>query len=60
MLGEMMDDQSLLSFNVVPGALLKMKLWNEWNTLIEAVVRNKPDQVMSLRDGYCKSQMILT
>lgn len=55
-----MDDQSLLSFNVVPGALLKMKLWNEWNTLIEAVVRNKPDQVMSLRDGYCKSQMILT
>lgn len=56
--GEMMDDQSLLSFNVVPGALLKMKLWNEWNTLIEAVVRNKPDQVISLRNGYCKSRDI--
>lgn len=40
-----MDDQTLRFFGIVPGALIKMKLWNEWNTLIEAVAKNDTENV---------------
>lgn len=40
-----MDDQTLRFFGIVPGALIKMKLWNEWNTLIEAVAKNDSENV---------------
>jgi len=40
-----MNDQTLRFFGIVPGALIKMKLWNEWNTLIEAVAKYDAENV---------------
>lgn len=46
--GELLDDHTLRSFDIVPGATLKLKVWNQWNTLVQAVAENDFEKVLSI------------
>ena len=46
--GELYDSSTVATYNIVPYAELKLKLWPVWESLISAVITGSAEQVSNL------------
>ena len=49
---DLIDDEMLKYVDIIPGALLKATVWNQWLSLVEAAVEG--DVFRTLRQGVTK------
>lgn len=43
--GDLLDERTVRSYDVVPGASLNLDVWNMWSSLVEAAASGDFDQV---------------